>query len=374
MEEDEVKKFSLIVLAGLLIFSLVACKGKSQSSTGGGKPIIGLSLQNMDTTLAVVLFEQYAAALRDEYDVQVASADNDPNRQITQIENFITMGVKMIVTMPIEMSGLAGSLKKATQAGILVYSIGADPHDDDAVSSMTLLNQYLTAQYCMKMAKEWVEETFPNAPDGSVEMAIFADTSVTELIDRLKAYHQVSEPYLKNVDGQYINYQNEIVSEAQRVANPIYCPAVKLLPDVEAPFLQSGITAMQNLLVSNPNVRVIMGINTNSAIGASQAIMDDYNKGAGAVVKDLSKIAAFGVSVMELEEEALKDSAAGDGVLRGAIAFGGTDLVGVTLNWTRRMLTDPNCPKVDWIEISKVTVVNGERVDEPLDKDGALQP
>jgi ABC-type sugar transport system substrate-binding protein len=131
---------------------------------------------------------------------------------------------------------------------------------------------------------------------------------------------------------------------------------------------------MQNLLVSNPNIRVIIGTNTNSAIGASQAVMDDYNKGAGAVVKDLSKIAAFGVSVFDLEEEALRDSAAGDGILRGAIAFGGTDLIGATLNFTRRMLTTTDYPKVDWIEISKVTIVDGQRVDEPLDKDGTIQP
>jgi ABC-type sugar transport system substrate-binding protein len=285
------------------------------------------------------------------------------------------MGVKMIVTMPIEMSGLAEACRKAVNAGILVYSVGADPHEPGVVTHMTLLNQYLTAQYCMEMAKDWIERTFPDAPDNSVELAIFADSSVPELIERIRAFHQIKEPYLKNLDGDYVNYRNEVVSESQKVANPIYCSKVKLLPDIEAPFLQSGITAMQNLLVSNPDIRVIIGTNTNSAMGASQAVMDDYNKGAGAVIRDLSKIAGFGVSVMEPEEHALLDSARGDGIIRGAIAFGGSDLVGLTVNYARNILENPeNAPKVDWIEISRVTVKDGKRVDEVLPKEGTPQP
>jgi ribose transport system substrate-binding protein len=372
------KKLSALFLAVLLVFGMTACRGKTAeagAAGGGTKPIVGLSLQNMDTTLAVALYDRFAERLGNDYDVQVASADNDPTRQISQIENFITMGVKMIVTMPIEMSGLAGACRKAVDAGILVYSVGADPREPGVVTHMTLLNQYLTAQYCIEMARDWIEETFPDAPDNSVELAIFADSSVPELIERINAFHQIKEPYLRNLDGDYVNYENEVVPENRRVPNPVYCSKVKLLPDIEAPFLQSGITAMQNLLVSNPNIRVIIGTNTNSAMGASQAVMDDYNKGAGAVIRDLSRIAGFGVSVMEPEEQALFDSAAGDGIIRGAIAFGGSDLVDLVVDYVRDILEDPgNAPKIDWIEISRVTVKDGKRVDEVLPKEGTPQP
>ena len=53
-----------------------------------------------------------------KYDVQVASADGNPNTQATQIENYTAMKVKFMFVMAVEASSLLPKLENARKAGV----------------------------------------------------------------------------------------------------------------------------------------------------------------------------------------------------------------------------------------------------------------
>ena len=70
---------------------------------------------------------------------------------------------------------------------------------------------------------------------------------------------------------------------------------MKIVQTPTAEMFQAGQTAMQNVLTTNPDVKLVLAYASDGGSGASQAIMDELAKGAGSVIKDLTKVAVFGV-------------------------------------------------------------------------------
>jgi hypothetical protein len=90
------------------------------------------------------------------------------------------------------------------------------------------------------------------------------------------------------------------------------------------------------------------------------------------VVKDLNKMAVYGVGMFGPEGDAIKASAENKGVFRGAVAFGGGDLPGKTADLVNRMLLGEDFPEVTWDELGLATVVNGELVVKPMANSGVI--
>ena len=163
---------------------------------------------------------------------------------------------------------------------------------------------------------------------------MFVSSLTTEAVQRTNGLLRISEPYLKDWEGAYIDAEGNAISdkdgkylegksEADRVANPAYCPAVKIVQTPTAEMFQAGQTAMQNVLTTNPDVKLVLAYASDGGSGASQAIKDEIAKGAGSVIKDPTKVAIFGVGVIGPEVGAILAASTGDGFLRGAVSFGG---------------------------------------------------
>ena len=67
------------------------------------------------------------------------------------------------------------------------------------------MNQFLGGAYAALMAKQWVDKTYPDAPEGSIETAIFESTLNPEAVARSAGLKMISEPYLKNENGEYVD-------------------------------------------------------------------------------------------------------------------------------------------------------------------------
>jgi ABC-type sugar transport system substrate-binding protein len=284
--------------------------------------------------------------------------------------------------MAVEATSLLPKLEAAREAGVLVLVIGGEPGESgrDAVMKM---DQFLAGEYCAWMGKQWVEKTFPGAAAGSIETAVLTSSLTTESVQRTNGLMMISEPYLKNWEGAYIDATGTPISdekgaylagksEADRVANPTFCPAVKIVQTPTAEMYQAGQTAMQNVLTTNPNVQLVLAYASDGGNGASQAIMDEYGKGSNSVVKDLNKMAVYGVGMFGPEADAIKASAENKGVFRGAVAFGGGDLPGKTADLVNRMLIGEQYPEVTWDELGLATVVDGELVVKPMANSGVI--
>ncbi len=135
---------------------------------------------------------------------------------------------------------------------------------------------------------------------------------------------------------------------------------------------QAGQTAMQNILTTNPNVRLVIAYASDGGVGASTAIMDEFNRGATSVIANLDEIAVFGVGMFGPEGEAIVESSQGNGVFRGAVAFGGGDLPGTTVAIARQMLNGEDYAEITWDPLALATAIDGELSVVPVANSGVI--
>jgi len=347
------------------------------------KEIIAVCLPALDNPLMLAFQDAFKNTFGAEYDVQVSSADGNANTQATQIENYTAMKAKFMFVMAVEPTSVVPKLEAARAAGVTILIAGGDPGSEDAYDAVMKMDQFLSGAYAALMAKQWVDLTYPDAVEGSIETAIFESTLNPEAVQRSQGLKLISEPYLKDSTGAYIDATGAAVSdasgnyvsgksEADRFENPAYSPAVKVVQVVQAEMFQAGQTAMQNILTTNPNVKLVVAYAGDGGMGASQAIMDEYAKGAGvSVIDDLSKVAVFSVGMIGAEGPAVSESSTGKGVFRGTIRFGG-DLIGRTMEYAGKMLHGEDYPKIIWDALDMVTAIDGQLMAVPVVSSGVL--
>jgi ABC-type sugar transport system substrate-binding protein len=374
------KKVFLIMLV-VVLFTVSACTAKpevteteapvevtteeTEAPNPEAKSVIAICLPALDNPLMLGFSDAFNGTFGEQYDVQVASADGNAVTQSTQVQNFITMNAKLMFVMAVESSSLVPYLVDARNAGVKVIVVGGDPGNPDAYDSVMMMNQFLSGYYEAYMAKQWVDATYSGAADGSVETVIFESTLNTEAVNRSAGMKMIAEPYMKDVDGNYVDAEGKVVTEASKVANPAYSSKVKVVQVVQAEMFQAGQTAMQNVLTTNPNVKLVLAYAGDGGMGASQAIMDEYAKGSGiSAIADLNKIAVFGVGMIGAEGPAVLDSATNKGVFRGTIRFGG-DLIGRTMEIVGKMLNG-EITKIIYDPLDIVTVVSGKLMAQPI--------
>jgi ABC-type sugar transport system substrate-binding protein len=342
-----------------------------------GRPVIAVVLPALDNPLMLEFQRAFTETFGADYDVQVASAEGNAITQATQVENYSAMGAEFMFVMPVEASSLVPSMIAAREAGVTILTAGGDPGDPDAYDAVMMMNQFFSGAYAALMAKQWVDATYPEAAPGSIETVIFESTLNPPAVERTAGLHMITEPYLKDATGAYVDASGTPISdpegsflpgfsEADRVENPAYCPAVNVVQTVQAEMFQAGQTAMQNVLTTNPDVRLVLAYAGDGGMGASQAIMDEFARGPGlSVIEDLSQVAVFGVGMLGAEGPAVADSSLGNGVFRGTVRFGG-DLIGRTMQYATIMIEGGDYPKIIWDALDLVTSVEGRLMAQPV--------
>lgn len=122
-----------IFIALALVFGLLVT-GCSSNGSGGSENLIGISMPTKDLERwekdgnAMV-----KAAEGKGYKVDIQYANNDVSEQVSQIENMITKGVKVIVIAPIDGEALTDVIKKAQDEGIKIVSYDRLIMKSDAV-------------------------------------------------------------------------------------------------------------------------------------------------------------------------------------------------------------------------------------------------
>lgn len=375
------KKLLMLVLVVLMV-AMSACKAAptatateaagpvetvapTEPPATQAKEVIAVSLPALDNPLMLGFKDAFTGAFGDKYDVQVASADGNANTQASQVENFTTIKAKLLFVMPVESSSLVPKLIEARKAGVIVLVAGGDPGNAEAYDGVMMMNQFLAGSFEAWMAKQWVDATYPDAADGSIETLILESTLNTEATDRSTGMKMIVEPYLKNSKGEFVDAKGNIVAEANKVANPAYSSKVKVVQAVQSEMFQAGQTAVQNALTTNPGIKLVLAYAGDGGMGASQAIIDEFAKGPGvSVIDDLNKVAVFGVGMIGPEGAAVLDSATNKTVFRGTIRFGG-DLVGRTIEYAMKML-DGEVPGVIYDPLDVVTLVDGKLMALPV--------
>lgn len=115
------------IVAGALLGVLMA------SSAMAGN--IGVSMANSDTFLTVLRKGIEKAAGDASQPVQIEIADDDVQKQLSQIQNFIASKVDAIIVNAVDTSATAPMTKLAIDAGIPIVYVNRQPADVDALGA-----------------------------------------------------------------------------------------------------------------------------------------------------------------------------------------------------------------------------------------------
>ncbi|MGN1343822.1 MAG: substrate-binding domain-containing protein [Traorella sp.] len=347
-----------------LIYSaacLVAFGAMASLSSCDNREIIGVSLPNQSTSLNVGIGERVKNAFPD-YNVKVQSADDSSSSQRQQIDNFITMGAKMIVLAPVEVETLTDSLLKAREAGIKIVISGANNAVEGTYDAVTVSNEFLVGNEIAYLSKKWVESKYTKSSD--FDILVLKSTLSEDSIIRSNGMLAYKEQYLKNKNGQYIDIHNNVVDESQKVENPAYSELMANANtyEVEMGLNDTGRDLVANNLLIHPNIKVVLMYGSLFAAGGSQYICDNY--------ADYSNFGIFGGGVSGNEAAYLLGSLnngvgqtveCGGNVYKGvascfrsAVSFGGEDAAASVSDLAIKVFTGE--AGIDYESISNQTI------------------
>lgn len=116
------KAISILLTAAMGVSVLTAGTVTVSAAEKKDKYVIGMSQCNLGEPWRVAMNDQIAMAAEKhpEFEVIFADAAQDNSKQIADIENFVQMGVDLIITSPNEATPLTNAVSAAYDAGIPV--------------------------------------------------------------------------------------------------------------------------------------------------------------------------------------------------------------------------------------------------------------
>lgn len=236
------KKILLVLVAVLFIFSC-GSKGSNETkqedkpSTGEKKKYtIGVSLLTQQHPFYLSLkdaIEKEGAA--QDVDINISVANQDLNKQISDIEDFITKKVDAIIISPVDSKGIMAAVKKAEAANIPVITVDIPAVGVD-VKAHVATDNYTGG----KIAGEEMARLLNNKG----EVAIIEYPTVQSVVERINGFKEVIAKY----------------------------------PDIKIVAVQAGITrpealtAAQNMIQANKNLGGIFGFGDDAALAAVVAV------------------------------------------------------------------------------------------------------
>lgn len=185
------KILPLLFLTGLIL-SLSACTGKTTSEQAPSQR----SLAIIWPTLSIDFYSTMADVMKTQaeeagWKVEVMSFDFDPSTQASQLENCQTTGVTDIITCTPNPDPVEDVCIRLRQQGINISMFALAPGNPDAYDTVTVADQYKIGAAIAENASQWVNETFPDADDGSVDAVIIEVPADDENVRRAQGMEQV---------------------------------------------------------------------------------------------------------------------------------------------------------------------------------------
>lgn len=133
-------KRGLVLLALLaLVAGYTFAGGGSETAAAGKKMAVGILMPTKEQTTWTFQGESLTKGFKHAgYDVFIEYAEDDPSKQIMQIENMITKGVKALVIAAVDNASLTDCCEKAKEEGIMIVA------DDRLISNTAALDYYVT--------------------------------------------------------------------------------------------------------------------------------------------------------------------------------------------------------------------------------------
>ena len=244
-------KASLLLISGLI---MAACNQKAADNkpadaapapAAGGGDVIGLAISTQNNPFFVSLkqgAEEEAKKLG--LKLVVVDANDDSSKQAAGVDDLLQQKVKVLLINPTDSEAAAASVTRATKAGIPVISIDRSVKGADVAAHIASDNVAGG-----KMAAEFIVQQLVSGGD-IVELEGIPGSSAAR--ERGQGFHDIMD--------------------AQK--------AIKIVAKQPADFDRTkGLTVMENILQSHPNVKAIFAHNDEMALGAVKALEAANKKG-----------------------------------------------------------------------------------------------
>lgn len=222
------------------------------------------------------------------WEAQYADGQYDPSAQMEAAENFIAMGVDVLVLWSVAPESMDATVEKAMDAGIKVVSFVAETSEYDA---LMVSEDADLADNCAKLAAKWIDETYADAEDHSVPVAVLscrtADTGVVQADELIKI-----EEF-----SQKTKFETEVECQDED--------------------MQTGLSATENLYTSNPDIKVFLTAHNGLALG-----INSYFTGLSSPVTEYDDMAIFAINGDSASGEIIKSSVDGESPFRGMVLTG----------------------------------------------------
>lgn len=232
--------------------------------------------------------EDYFTGNGMEYDV--ADAAGNAQTQIQTVENFVSMGMDYIICFVVDASSISDALVKARDAGAYIIVIGTVLDNPDAYDVCINIDQNESGLVEAQMAAEWIDATFPDAEDGSIEIGLLTNSENEDAVSRCDGLREI-----ENYTSKAVIVEEHETTQAEGAA--------------------AAQSYTEMMLMNHPDMKVILTYGTDQGQGANEAVMKDGN-----VNQD--EFAVFTIDTAEFIREKVKASAAGESVIRGTVMLG----------------------------------------------------
>ena len=229
-----------------VVLTLAACSVSTTPGGPGAAPeddgtiTLGFSQATQQSPFYVELGEGVKqAAEADGAELVYVDANGDVTKQNNDIEDLITKNVDVLLINPVDPQGIAPSLASAKAAGIPVITV-----DRTAEGALAHIGRDNVAMG--KLVGDAVSDLLGTGGGKIVE--IQGDAGGTVAMDRSSGFHSAFEgnDAVEIVEGPYAEY-----------------------------IRSNAVTAMQDLLQSNPDVKVVYAHNDDMALGALQVLQEN---------------------------------------------------------------------------------------------------
>jgi ABC-type sugar transport system substrate-binding protein len=201
------------------------------------------------------------------------------------------MNCEAIFFFPVDAEGLKDVLRQARSRSIKVYGIACTIDDPEVYDKILNTDQRASGVGAAQLMTDWVNVVFPNAPNGSVEVAVIGDTSTTDANRR---------------------------SEGELTVSGL-CPKVKVVESFDlSGTLNSNIKAQEfaeSMQGKYPNLRGVITYGADSSLGVNEVYMRD-------AALNRNEFAIFGVDTSQIIYQEIKKSETNNSLFRGTVSLG----------------------------------------------------
>ena len=241
------------ILNTLTAASLVAMTGFAAPALADDV-IIGL-ITKTNTNPFFVKMREGAQAKAEEMGVELRTFagkyDGDNEAQIEAIESLVAAGAKGILITPSDPAGLADTVRRAREAGLLVIALDT-PFDPPESADATFATDNFRAG---ELIGQWAAAKMGDTAKAKIATLDLSEAQITVDVLRNQGFLKGFGVDVKNIDKMYDEDDPRLVGGDTTLGSE-----------------EGGRTAIENLMQKDPGINVIHTINEPAAAGAYEGL------------------------------------------------------------------------------------------------------